>query len=187
MGNGHFGHFQACRKWPNMTTGSEFNASNHQWGPKGWVRWIITRPIIFKSFSDIIFKIGSCSHVPNSDWNKNCLQNWGYGSINLKITTKKTSGGTSEFGARNCCQLVSTIDILETPQRRLSSSLYLSSFWSLRQFFIVSRCQLPAIALSKLSRTPSRPACAEQTCAGAELSSSKLLFVNASQKCKNGN
>ena len=47
-------YFQACRKWPNMTTGSEFNAPNYQGGPQGWVRLVITRSIIFKSFSDMI-------------------------------------------------------------------------------------------------------------------------------------
>ena len=55
LGENH--HFQACRKWPNMTTGSEFNASNHPGGPQGWLRWVITRSIIFKSFCDMIFKI----------------------------------------------------------------------------------------------------------------------------------
>ena len=52
-------HFQACRKWPNMITSTEFNASNHPGGPQGWLRWIKTRSIIFKLFCDLIFKIYS--------------------------------------------------------------------------------------------------------------------------------
>ena len=31
-------------------------------GPQGWVRWVITRSIIFKSFSYTIFKIGQFPH-----------------------------------------------------------------------------------------------------------------------------
>ena len=56
--NGQNDHFQACRKGPKFATGSEFNASNHQGGPQGWVRWVKTKSIIFKSFSAMIFKIG---------------------------------------------------------------------------------------------------------------------------------
>ena len=44
------------------STGREFNASNHQGGPQGWLRWVITRSIIFKSFCDMIFKIYSFLH-----------------------------------------------------------------------------------------------------------------------------
>ena len=50
--NGPNYHFQACRKWPKFATGSEFNASNHQEGPQGWVRWVKTRSIVFESFSE---------------------------------------------------------------------------------------------------------------------------------------
>ena len=59
---GGIGHFQTCQKWPNMTTSTEFNASNHPGGPQGWLRWVKTRSIIFKSFCDMIFKIYSFLH-----------------------------------------------------------------------------------------------------------------------------
>jgi hypothetical protein len=60
-----------------MTTGNEFNAPNHQGVPQGWVRRVITRWVIFKSFFDMILKIGPFS--------KKGLQNWGYRSITLEI------------------------------------------------------------------------------------------------------
>ena len=50
-------HFQAYRKWPNTTTITKFNASNHLGGPQGWLRWVINRLVIFKPFCDMIFKI----------------------------------------------------------------------------------------------------------------------------------
>ena len=50
-------HFQAYRKWPNTTTITKFNASNHLGGPQGWLRWVINRSVIFKPFCDMIFKI----------------------------------------------------------------------------------------------------------------------------------
>ena len=36
--------------------------SKVQGGPQGWVRWVLTRSIIFKSFSYMIFKIGPFPH-----------------------------------------------------------------------------------------------------------------------------
>ena len=77
-------HFQACRKWPNMITSTEFNASNHPGGPQGWLRWVITRSIIFKSFSDMIFK---SSHFPIEIpiKNKKCMAGFFYWSRILKI------------------------------------------------------------------------------------------------------
>ena len=40
--------------------------SKVQGGPQGWVRWVLTRSIIFKSFSYMIFKMGPFPH-----WNSN--------------------------------------------------------------------------------------------------------------------
>ena len=40
-------------------------------GPQGWVRWVITRSIIFKSFSYTIFKIGQFPH-----WNPYVKRKW---------------------------------------------------------------------------------------------------------------
>ena len=65
------------------STGREFNASNHQGGPQGWLRWIITRSIIFKSFSDMIFK---SSHFPIEIPIKN--ENLSPNAILLSITLK---------------------------------------------------------------------------------------------------
>ena len=45
-----------------------------QGGPQGWVRWVITRSIIFKSFSYMIFKIGPYPH-------------WNYHKFPLKTKT----------------------------------------------------------------------------------------------------
>ena len=58
--------------------------SKVQGGPQGWVRWVKTKSIIFKSFSDMIFKIGPFPHW-NSIKNKKLPLNLSYGSIILKI------------------------------------------------------------------------------------------------------
>ena len=52
---GEIGHFQSWRQ------GSP-RVSKVQGEPQGWVRWVITRSIIFKSFSYMIFKIGPFPH-----------------------------------------------------------------------------------------------------------------------------
>ena len=44
-------HFQACRRWSSMV-------AKVQGGPHGWLRWVRTKLIIFKSFFNMIFKIG---------------------------------------------------------------------------------------------------------------------------------
>ena len=51
-------------KWPispKINTGTDFSASNHQ-GVQQWSRWLRTKLIISKSFSDMIFKIGPFHH-----------------------------------------------------------------------------------------------------------------------------
>ena len=40
-------------------------------GPQGWMRWVITRSVIFKSFSYMIFKIGPFPH-----WNSPQKRKW---------------------------------------------------------------------------------------------------------------
>ena len=58
------GNFQACRQ------GSPKVFKVQGW-PQGWVRWVITRSIIFKSFSYMIFKIGPFPH-----WNPHYKRKW---------------------------------------------------------------------------------------------------------------
>ena len=66
-------------KWPKLPF-SGMVAKGRQWsprvskdqgGPQGWVRWVITRSIIFKSFSYTIFKIGRFPH-----WNPHQKRKW---------------------------------------------------------------------------------------------------------------
>ena len=54
----HFSHFQA---WSPMVA-KGLHLSKVQGGPQGWLRWVRTKLIIFKSFSNMIFKIGPFPH-----------------------------------------------------------------------------------------------------------------------------
>ena len=51
------GHFQACRKRPKCITGTDFSAPNHHGGPQQWSRWVRTKSIILKPFSDMMCTI----------------------------------------------------------------------------------------------------------------------------------
>ena len=55
-------NFQAWS--PRVAKGRQWSprVSKVQGGPQGWVRWVRTKSIIFKSFSNMIFKIGPFPH-----------------------------------------------------------------------------------------------------------------------------
>ena len=53
------GHVQACRKRPKCITGTDFSAPNHHGGPQQWSRWVRTKSIILKPFSDMMCTIQS--------------------------------------------------------------------------------------------------------------------------------
>jgi len=63
--NGHCGHFQAFSGMlPMVAKGCQGSprVSKVQGGPQGWLRWVRTKLIIFKSLSNMIFKIGPFPH-----------------------------------------------------------------------------------------------------------------------------
>ena len=53
--NGQNDHYQACHQWSPRVT-------KVQGGPQGWLRWVRTKSIIFKSLSNMIFKIRPFPH-----------------------------------------------------------------------------------------------------------------------------
>ena len=72
--NGHFGHFDHFQAWsPRVAKGRQWSprVSRVPGGPQGWVRWVRTKSIIFKSFSYMIFKIGPFPH-----WNPHYKRKW---------------------------------------------------------------------------------------------------------------
>ena len=63
--NDHFGgNWSFSSMSPRVAKGRQGppRVSKVQGGPQGWVRWVLTRSIIFKSFSYMIFKIGPFPH-----------------------------------------------------------------------------------------------------------------------------
>ena len=71
-----FSFLMGISKWPfwgMVTKGRQGSprVSKVPGGPQGWVRWVLTRSIIFKSFSYTIFKIGQFPH-----WNPYVKRKW---------------------------------------------------------------------------------------------------------------
>ena len=97
--NGQNDHFQAWS--PRVASGRQGSprVSKVPGGPQGWVRWVITRSIIFKSFSYTIFKIGQFPHwnpgknivyhFPNKI-SKNLLRIWLTRNLLVKPLTRVT-------------------------------------------------------------------------------------------------